>query len=129
MFSGEAWYMILFPYGIRSYEEASKKVGLDKIKDFTKKSDPFHNAENSKEFWQRIDNGFNKLDNLVNNGDKILLVSHGGTIESIASKYGNSLYTNRADNLSLTKIKRKKKKINVTNYNINLTNDEPYYDN
>lgn len=118
MFSPEAWYMTLKPHGLKTFQEAAEKVGLDQAKDYMKEADPFHDAENAAEYWRRIDTGFEYLDNIAHEGDKILLVSHGTTIQSIAMKYGdNSFKVNQGPaNSSLTTVIRDSGHTTVTDY-------------
>ena len=118
MFSPEAWYMTLKPHGLKTFQEAAEKVGLDQAKDYMKEADPFHDAENAAEYWRRIDTGFEYLDNIAHEGDKILLVSHGTTIQSIAMKYGDNSFkvTQGPANSSLTTVIRDNGHTTVTDY-------------
>ncbi|MBA1434028.1 histidine phosphatase family protein [Bombilactobacillus bombi] len=118
MFSTEAWYMTLKPHGLKSFQEAAEKVGLDKVKDYMKEADPFHNAENAAEYWQRLNTGFEYLDNIAHENDKILLVSHGTTIQSVAMKYGDGSFKVHEGpaNSSLTTVMRKDGQTIVTDY-------------
>ncbi|WP_180370156.1 histidine phosphatase family protein, partial [Oenococcus oeni] len=52
----------------------------------------WHDAENNDEYWARLDEGFTKLleDPNVKDGAKILLISHGNTLLSLADRYGNN---------------------------------------
>ncbi|WP_099974151.1 histidine phosphatase family protein [Lactobacillus terrae] len=87
MNSDEAWLMAGQPHDVFSFPEINEKYGLDASKNFMKEADPSHMAENAEEYWARIDKGFEKLDKIAKDGDKILLVSHGTTIQSLADKY------------------------------------------
>jgi broad specificity phosphatase PhoE len=55
--------------------------------DFVKEADPLHDAENSQEYWSRIERGFKKVDQIAKDGDKILLVTHSITILGFAIRY------------------------------------------
>ncbi|RHW45606.1 histidine phosphatase family protein [Bombilactobacillus bombi] len=118
MNSTEAWYMTLKPHGLTSFQEAAKKVGLDKAKDYMKAADPFHDAENAAEYWERINTGFEYLDSIAHENDKILLVSHGTTIQSISMKYGDGTFVVNAGpaNSSLTTVVRNQGQTIVTDY-------------
>lgn len=122
MNSDEAWHMILTPHGYTSYNDAAKKVGLDQTKDWMKVADPFHDAEDSTEYWQRLEAGFNDLDHLAFDGAKVLLISHGTTIRSLAQRYGDgSFEVDRGPaNASLTTLIREDGQNTITNYNQNL---------
>ncbi|NVY96236.1 histidine phosphatase family protein [Lactobacillus sp. DCY120] len=122
MFSAEAWYQVLAPHGYKSLADLGPEVSYDQTKDWMKEADPFHDAENATEYWTRIDHGFDYLDTLAHEGDKILLVSHGNTIKSIASKYGDGSFTVNSTpaNSSLTLITRDQGQTIVTDYNHSL---------
>lgn len=119
MNSPEAWFMVGQPHGAKSFADIIAKYGLDATKDFMKEADPFHDAENAKEYWTRIDRGFAKLDKIAKDGDKILLVSHGTTIRSITDRYndGNFDVTVSPRNSSLTTLVRDNGVNKVTSYN------------
>ncbi|MBA1394950.1 histidine phosphatase family protein, partial [Lactobacillus sp. XV13L] len=76
----EAWSMILRPYNLNTFHEAIQRIGFDRMQNYLKKTDPFHEAENATEYWRRINNGFSYLDSIANENDKILLVTHGTVI-------------------------------------------------
>lgn len=104
-FSGEAWYNVLWPHGYKTFNSAVPAIGLDKCKDYMKEADPFHDAENAQEYWERIDRGFAKLTKVVHDGDNVLLVSHGTTIRSIAGRFGEGFHVEKSPaNSSLTKV-------------------------
>ena len=92
---------------------------MDATKDFMKEADPFHEAENAEEYWNRVDKGFEKLDQIAKDGDKILLVSHGTTIRSITDRYNDGSFdvTVSPRNSSLTMLTRDNGKNHVTSYN------------
>lgn len=85
-----AWRMIGGSHGYDTRQEMFKHEKIDTIKDWIKEADPYHQAENAKEYWERLDNGFNLLANL-DGAENILLVSHGFTIRSIWAKYGDNI--------------------------------------
>ncbi|MFT8413245.1 MAG: histidine phosphatase family protein [Oenococcus oeni] len=87
-----AWLNAGAPYGLKSYAEIVDDYGVASTKDFLKAADPWHDAENSDEYWARLDEGFTKLleDPNVKDGAKVLLISHGNTLLSLADRYGNN---------------------------------------
>ena len=119
MNSPEAWFMVGQPHGAKTFAEIIEKYGLDATKDFMKEADPFHDAENAEEYWSRVNKGFEKVDQIAKDGDKILLVSHGTTIRSIADRYndGNFDVTVSPRNSSLTMLTRDNGTNKVTSYN------------
>ncbi|UQS82251.1 histidine phosphatase family protein [Bombilactobacillus folatiphilus] len=125
MNSTETWHMVLAPHGFGSFNEAAQEVGLDQTKDWMKAADPFHDAEDAHEYWQRLEAGFNDLDQLAFDGAKILLVSHGTTIRSLAERFGDGSFevTTGPQNSSLTTLVREDGQNVVTSYNQTLDND------
>ena len=81
-----------------------------------KDSDPYSDAENAEEYWHRIENGFEHLDQVAQDGDKFLFINHGMTIMSLAEKYGDGSFeiTDTPNNSTITKLTRDSK----TNTNI-----------
>jgi Fructose-2,6-bisphosphatase len=92
---------------------------MDSTKNFMKEADPFHDAENAEEYWTRLGRGFDRIDQIAKDGDKILLVSHGTTIRSITDRFGNGKFdiTVSPRNSSLTMLERDNGKNTVTSYN------------
>ncbi|WP_119326665.1 histidine phosphatase family protein [Companilactobacillus musae] len=119
MNSPEAWFMVGQPHGASSFAEIIDKYGMDATKDFMKEADPFHDAENAEEYWNRVNKGFEKLDQVAKDGDKILLVSHGTTIRSITDRYNDGDFdvTVSPRNSSLTMLERDNGVNKVTSYN------------
>ncbi len=75
------------PLGVKTWEQLIEQVGIEKSRDLTKAADPFKRAEDNRDFWERLAPGFETLRSLPDQS-KVLLVSHGMTIRSIISKYG-----------------------------------------
>ncbi len=116
--SDQAWLMIGASHGCRSFHEMATKYSMDDTKNFTKQADPFHNAENAKEYWHRIDAGFDYIKSIAHDGDNILIVSHGTTIQSIAAKYYPDLdLTIGPKNGSITKLTLDNEQIKVDYFN------------
>ena len=120
MFAYETWLLAGEKHGTPSYMGIVDKYGLDSGFDFLKEVDPFNYAENSAEFWKRIDHGVQKLDKVAKDGDKILLVSHGTTIFSLAKKYHvpELSVTETPKNSSLTILTREDGVNSVSTYKI-----------
>lgn len=118
MNSDMAWFTVGQPHGERTFSDILTRYGLDATRDFMKDADPFHDAENAKEYWTRIDRGFDKLDQVAKDGDKILLVTHGTTIRSLTERYGHGKFdlTQSPKNSSLTMIERDNGVNTVTDY-------------
>lgn len=85
--SAQAWFEALMPIsGKRSFHEFLEEHPISQSKDAMKAADPFHDAENNVEFWQRLNRGFDQLLKDHQDGEKILIVSHGTTIRSMAGE-------------------------------------------
>lgn len=85
--SAQAWFEALMPVsGKRSFHEFLEEHPIAASKDAMKAADPFHDAENDVEFWERLNRGFDELLKNHADGKKILIVSHGTTIRSMAGK-------------------------------------------
>jgi broad specificity phosphatase PhoE len=101
--TSQTWFEIGAPHQAPSLSEIIEKYGIHKAKDFAKEADPFHQAENNAEFWERINGGLAELRQQAHDGDKVLLVSHGNTIYSIAAEVANLTSPARPQNGSVTK--------------------------
>ncbi len=115
MDSDAAWQMISGPHGYTSHAEMLKNESLDTVKDWIKEADPFHDAENAHEYWQRLDKGF-KLISQLDGAENILLVTHGFTIHSIADRYGDFEIKKRPRNASITIMNMTDKEMKIVSY-------------
>lgn len=106
-----------------SYSNMVKQLGSDGIKDAFHEMDPFHQAENSKDYWKRWNKGLQEIiddPNIQNNG-KVLLVSHGPAVLSLVDRFANGKFdvSKRPENGSLTKLHfTSDGHFEVTGYNI-----------
>lgn len=73
----------------------------DEIMDRFKLIDPSHDAENSLEFWHRIEQGLRHIFSESQNGDKILVITHGAVIRKLATRTTRSYHKN-PDNASIS---------------------------
>ncbi|WP_279034486.1 histidine phosphatase family protein [Lactobacillus intestinalis] len=102
MDSEMAWRMIGGPHGYDDRHELLRKERIDTIKDWIKEADPYHEAENAQEYWERVNQGFRMISEL-DGAENILLVTHGFTIRSIVDHYGNGIdISNGPQNASIT---------------------------
>lgn len=122
----KAWLEAGAPYGLKTYKQIVMKFGLSATKDLLKKADPWHDAENNKEYWQRMNKGFEKIIKRVrakrNNKTNVLLISHGNTLLSLADKYGRGKIKieNRPKNGSISKLLYNEGKFNFITFNDHL---------
>lgn len=104
----EAWYMAGAPHGLSTFKQIVEKYSIGKAKDFLKAADPFHDAEDNAEYWQRLDQGIALIrhNEQLHDGDNVLLISHGNTVLSMMERFGQGKYdlTVRPQNGSVTKL-------------------------
>lgn len=119
MFAPETWFIVGDKHQAPTYLDIVNKYGFEATFDFMKEADPFHYAESADDYWKRIDRGFEKLDQIAKDGDKILLVSHSTTIYSLALKYHlpEIEVTETPKNSSLTILNREDGNNTVSTYN------------
>ncbi|MDR0898933.1 MAG: histidine phosphatase family protein [Lactobacillaceae bacterium] len=72
---------------LTSYNKLIEKYGSDETLNLFKEKDPNHLAENSSEFWKRINHGFAELVETHPVGGNILLVAHGSVIRALGARY------------------------------------------
>ncbi|RXI79049.1 histidine phosphatase family protein [Levilactobacillus suantsaii] len=117
----QAWYVAGAPHGVPTFKAIEAKYSIGKAKDFLKAADPFHQAENNDEYWQRVDQGFDLIRQNpdLHAGDNVLLISHGNTLLSLMERYGQGKYdlSVRPANGSLTKLRLTADDITVLSYN------------
>lgn len=111
-----AWQMIGGPHNYKNHYDLFKSEPLDLIKDWIKEADPFHDAENAKEYWQRVNKGF-KLISQLDGAENILLVAHGFSIRSFATKFGDFDISKGPRNASITIMNMSDQTKKVVSYN------------
>ncbi|GEO68850.1 histidine phosphatase family protein [Levilactobacillus acidifarinae] len=117
----QAWYVAGAPHGVPTFKAIEAKYSIGQAKDFLKAADPFHQAEDNAEYWQRVDQGFDLIRHnpVLHDGDNVLLISHGNTLLSLMERYGQGKYdlSVRPANGSLTKLRLTAQDIQVLSYN------------
>lgn len=117
----EAWYVAGAPHGLPTFKKIVEKYSIGKAKDFLKDADPFHDAENNEEYWQRLNQGFALIrgNQHLQEDDNVLLISHGNTVLSMMEKFGQGKYdlTVRPQNGSVTKLILTADQVEVEFYN------------
>lgn len=118
--SPKAWYAVGMPHGVRTFKALIEQYGVDASKDFMHEADPFHDAEDALTYWTRLQQGFKMLRQDNQNGDNVLLVTHGTTIRSIVDKFGKQdgfIVTDSPRNGSISKIALTDEGIKVLSFN------------
>ncbi|GEO67538.1 histidine phosphatase family protein [Levilactobacillus spicheri] len=117
----QAWYLAGAPHGLPTFKDIESKYSIGKAKDFLKEADPFHQAENNAEYWARVDQGFDLIRQNpdLQDGDNVLMISHGNTLLSLMERYGQGKYdlSVRPANGSVTKLRLTADDIQVLSYN------------
>lgn len=102
---------------VKSWEDLIAMVGIEKSRDLTKAADPFSRAENDEEFWHRLTPGLDRLRNLPD-GSNVLVVAHGMTIRSLISRFTDTkAYLDAPKNGSITKLTLSPSTTTVDYYN------------
>lgn len=103
----QAWYLAGAPHGLKTFKDIVTKYSIGKAKDWLHDADPFHDAENNQQYWERMDKGIELIrhSDLPDNAN-VLWVSHGNTCLSLVERYGEGKYdvTKRPANGSLSKL-------------------------
>ena len=101
-----AWWAAGAPHGAGTYQQIVDQFGLAATRDFLKEADPFSDAESDSEYWTRIAGGFALIaaDPHLQDGDRVLLISHGNTLLSLVNRFGGGRYdtSSRPSNGSVT---------------------------
>ena len=116
-----AWTSAGAPVGLRTYAEIVDQYGVDKTKDLLKDADPWHDAENSEEYWQRVLAGLKRIltNPVLDDGDNVLLISHGNTLISLADRFGEGKIAvhERPANGSISQMELDKDGLSIITYN------------
>ncbi len=118
MGSPEAWFLAGMPHGYKTKNDLIAHENYDTAKDYMKEADPFHDAENAVEYWERIDQGFNIIKALPDSVENILLVTHSNTISSVVERYSNGEFNvaKGARNSSITMMENEGSNFRVTSF-------------
>lgn len=123
----DLWQAVMKPRGFDDLRKFSNYYTLDQTKDIYKKEDPKSLAENHQEFWQRIKKGFAYLRAHCEDGDNVLLSSHGETIGCIVDRYSDLMkdHMDFPENGAVTKLTVGSDNIHVDYYN-HYRDDQTY---
>jgi Fructose-2,6-bisphosphatase len=77
----------------RSLKELFQGLTLEEFMNVIKCSDPYHEAENYTELWERLDKGLEEILHLHKDAEnsKVLVVTHGNVIRNIFTKMDSSI--------------------------------------
>lgn len=101
----QMWQFVGAQVKLTSESDVLGTYGLEKARDLIHQADLYGEAESNDMFWDRLSRGFKKLRDNSEDGDTVLVVSHGMTIRSIVDRYAPELDEGVATiNGSLTKL-------------------------
>jgi probable phosphoglycerate mutase len=101
----QMWQFVGAQVKLTSESDVLGTYGLEKARDLIHQADLYGEAESNDMFWDRLSRGFDKLRDNSEDGDTVLVVSHGMTIRSIVDRYAPELDEGVATiNGSLTKL-------------------------
>lgn len=101
----QMWQFVGAQVKLTSESDVLGTYGLEKARDLIHQADLYGEAESNNMFWDRLSRGFDKLRENAEDGDTVLVVSHGMTIRSIVDRYAPELDEGIATiNGSLTKL-------------------------
>lgn len=101
----QAWFEIGAGYNCTRLRHFIQKYSFDKAQNVIKEKDPFHDAENSEEFWNRLNKGLEVIKNVAKSNEKILVITHGMTIRCLVHHYDPSIDVSSSPfNGSVTKL-------------------------
>ena len=115
-----AWYNAGAPHGLTNFHDIVTEHSIGTAKDWLKDADPFPEAENNQESWERVDTGIALIKNAgLPDDSNVLWVSHGNTLLSLVERFGGGKYdvTVRPANGSLTRLLLTDDDIQVVAYN------------
>ncbi|ETY75056.1 histidine phosphatase family protein [Lactiplantibacillus fabifermentans] len=115
--SSRVWSLVGKDYGVTSLHELLQHINIEQTRDMMQAIEPMHAAENNAQYWDRVNAGFDYLKAHHDNGEKILVVSHGTTIRSMVSHFAPDIdITTGPKNGSLTRIDVDGDQIKVLSY-------------
>ena len=100
----ESIHKITAPYGYRDQEDVVAHEGLRAMRQYMHEQDPAHAAELYPALVERFNSGLTKLTHQLPNGGRVLVVSHGSIIRTIADYLGVNNVNNAPTNGSVTKL-------------------------
>ncbi|WP_288530060.1 histidine phosphatase family protein [uncultured Secundilactobacillus sp.] len=114
----QAWHMIGGPLGLRTFNDIIRAKTIEGSKDLIAAADPYGDAEDNATFWARVQPGIDRLIATHQDGDNVLVATHGTTIRSIVAKYNRDIdVAVSAINGSVTKLTVMDGHIQVDYYN------------
>lgn len=118
----KTWHTIGGPIGINSFHGLIAEFGIEKAEDMIAAADPYKDAESGEAFWKRLKPAIDQVVADVQNGDKILLATHGTLIRNVVAKFSDIHVDVSTKNGSVTKVNWDGKGYSVAYFN-NVSED------
>ena len=105
-----------------TYSDLITEYGMAETMNTIRLADPFNFAENDEQWWTRVSHGFDDIRDRHQDGDNILIVSHGTTIRGIADKLNrHDLAGDAVKNGALMQIELLPNSANISRFNDDTT--------
>jgi len=105
-----------------TYSDLITGYGMAETMNTIRLADPFTFAENDEQWWARVSHGFDDIRNRHQDGDNVLIVSHGTTIRGIAEKLNRrDLSSNAVKNGALMQIELLPNSATISRFNDDTT--------
>lgn len=100
----KTWHIIGGPRGLNSFHEMIAEYGIDKAEDIIAAADPYGDAETSQKFWQRLQPAIDQVVKEAQDGDQLLIATHGTLIRNVVSHFSDIPVNVSTKNGSVTKV-------------------------
>ncbi len=100
----KTWHIIGGPRGVNSFHDMIAAYGIDKAEDIIAAADPYQDAETSSAFWERLQPAIDHVVSHANDGDQILIATHGTLIRNVVSHFSDIPVNVSTKNGSVTKV-------------------------
>ncbi len=105
-----------------TYSDLVTEYGMAETMNTIRLADPFDFAENDEQWWTRVSHGFADIRDRHQDGDNVLIVSHGTTIRGIAEKLNrHDLASDAVKNGALMQIELLPNSANISRFNDDST--------
>ncbi|GAA2967316.1 histidine phosphatase family protein [Lentilactobacillus parakefiri] len=118
----KTWHTIGGPIGINSFHGLIAEFGIEKAEDMIAAADPYKDAESGEAFWKRLKPAIDQVVADAQDGDKILLATHGTLIRNVVAKFSDIHVDVSTKNGSVTKVNWDGKGYSVAYFN-NVSED------
>lgn len=118
----KTWHIIGGPIGINSFHGLIAEFGIEKAEDMIAAADPYKDAESGETFWKRLKPAIDQVVADADDGDKILLATHGTLIRNVVAKFSDIPVDVSTKNGSVTKVNWDGKSYSVEYFN-NVSED------